>query len=117
MVLQLQVWGLLLLQEATSAAPVGFDPITMWKNMGWQAKAIVIILFFMSAWSIGVMIDRLIAYNGAIDSEDNARPIKVAEYVKNDSIKKYVEDAVAAAKKGEDPKVASRDPYGCSLKY
>jgi biopolymer transport protein ExbB len=65
MVLQLQVWGLMLLQEATSAAPVGFDPITMWHNMGWQAKAIVIILFFMSAWSIGVMIDRLIAYNGA----------------------------------------------------
>lgn len=65
MVLQLQVWGLMLLQEATSAAPVGFDPLTMWHNMGWQAKAIVIILFFMSAWSIGVMIDRLIAYNGA----------------------------------------------------
>jgi biopolymer transport protein ExbB len=65
MVLQLQIWGLMLLQEATSAAPVGFDPLTMWKNMGWQAKAIVIILFFMSAWSIGVMIDRLIAYNGA----------------------------------------------------
>jgi len=65
MVLQLQIWGLMLLQEATSAAPVGFDPLTMWKNMGWQARAIVIILFFMSAWSIGVMIDRLIAYNGA----------------------------------------------------
>jgi biopolymer transport protein ExbB/biopolymer transport protein TolQ len=65
MVLQVQIWGLMLLQEATSAAPVGFDPLTMWKNMGWQAKAIVIILFFMSAWSIGVMIDRLIAYNGA----------------------------------------------------
>ena len=34
-------------------------------SMGWPARAVVIVLFFMSAWSIGVMIDRLIAYNGA----------------------------------------------------
>ena len=33
--------------------------------MGWLAKAVVIGLFIMSAWSIGVMIDRLIAYNAA----------------------------------------------------
>ena len=33
--------------------------------MGWLAKAVVIVLFIMSAWSIGVMIDRLIAYNAA----------------------------------------------------
>jgi biopolymer transport protein ExbB/biopolymer transport protein TolQ len=37
----------------------------MWGSMGWLAKAVVIALFLMSAWSIGVMIDRLIAYNGA----------------------------------------------------
>src|SRR6202453_2768746 len=61
MFLQLQVWSFLLLQEAATS----FDVRGMWDNMGWQAKGIVIILFFMSAWSIGVMIDRLIAYNGA----------------------------------------------------
>ena len=33
--------------------------------MGWPARLVVITLFIMSAWSIGVMIDRLIAYNGA----------------------------------------------------
>ena len=33
--------------------------------MGWPAKLVVITLFIMSAWSIGVMIDRVIAYNGA----------------------------------------------------
>ena len=33
--------------------------------MGWLAKIVVILLFIMSAWSIGVMIDRLMAYNGA----------------------------------------------------
>ena len=62
MFLQLQVWALMLLQE--SAAPA-FDIRSMWIQMGWLAKAVVIALFLMSAWSIGVMIDRLIAYNGA----------------------------------------------------
>src|SRR5437870_8718425 len=54
------VW---LFQDDTSG--VGWDPISLWKQMGWLARAVVIILFIMSAWSIGVMIDRLIAYNGA----------------------------------------------------
>jgi len=63
MVLQLQVWAFMLLQE--TGAPASFDPRAMWSQMGWAAKAIVIALFIMSAWSIGVMIDRLIAYNGA----------------------------------------------------
>ncbi len=63
MLLQLQVWAFLLLQEATTS--ISFDPRTMWAQMGWLAKSVVIILFIMSAWSIGVMIDRLIAFNGA----------------------------------------------------
>lgn len=46
-------------------AAVGFDVISMWNQMGWLAKAVVVILFIMSAWSIGVMIDRLMAYNAA----------------------------------------------------
>ena len=62
MVLQLQVWALMLLQEAGG---VSFDPRAMWGQMGWLARFVVIVLFIMSAWSIGVMIDRLIAYNGA----------------------------------------------------
>jgi len=63
MVLQLQVWAFMLLQE--NGAPASFDPRAMWSQMGIAAKLIVIALFIMSAWSIGVMIDRLIAYNGA----------------------------------------------------
>ncbi|HVT91274.1 MAG TPA: MotA/TolQ/ExbB proton channel family protein [Bryobacteraceae bacterium] len=63
MLLQMQVWALLLFQEGSPA--IGFDPRTMWANMGWLARIVVIVLFLMSAWSIGVMIDRLIAYNGA----------------------------------------------------
>lgn len=59
MFLTMQTMGFLLLQE------VGFDAITMWNQMGFLAKAVVVILFIMSAWSIGVMIDRLIAFNAA----------------------------------------------------
>jgi biopolymer transport protein ExbB len=59
---QLQVWSLYLLQEQ---AAVGWDPRSLWMQMGWAARIVVIILFIMSAYSIGVMIDRLLAYNGA----------------------------------------------------
>ncbi len=62
MLLQLQVWSFLLLQETGA---VSFDLRSMWNQMGWLAKAVVIALFIMSAWSIGVMIDRLIVYNAA----------------------------------------------------
>ncbi len=64
MVLQLQVWALLLLQEAAPPA-VGFNLVQMWSQMTWPARIIVFVLFIMSAWSIGVMIDRAIAFNGA----------------------------------------------------
>lgn len=61
MLLQLQVWAFFLLQEGQ----IGWDPRSLWNQMGFLAKAVVVILFLMSAWSIGVMIDRLLAYNAA----------------------------------------------------
>lgn len=61
MLLQAKVWAFMLLQ----AEGVGFDPRHMWDQMGWLARSVVILLFLMSAWSIGVMIDRAIAFNGA----------------------------------------------------
>jgi biopolymer transport protein ExbB len=64
MLLQLQVWAFMLLQEAGAPA-ISFDPRVMWGQMSWLARFVVIVLFIMSAWSIGVMIDRLIAFNAA----------------------------------------------------
>ena len=61
MFLQSQTWAFMLLQEQ----PINFDFMSMWGLMAWPARLVVITLFLMSAWSIGVMIDRLIAYNGA----------------------------------------------------
>jgi len=51
----------MLLQEAT----VGFDPMSMWNQMTWLGKGVVIVMFIMSAWSIGVMIDRFLAFQAA----------------------------------------------------
>ena len=44
---------------------VGFDMVSMWNQMGFAAKAVVVVMFLMSAWSIGVMIDRALAYTSA----------------------------------------------------
>lgn len=62
MLLQLQVWALFLLQETGA---VGWDARALWAQMGPMAKAVVVAMFLMSAWSIGVMIDRLMAYSAA----------------------------------------------------
>ena len=59
MLATIQIWALMLLQESGG---VSFDPLSMWNQMTWLGKAVVITMFIMSAWSIGVMIDRLIAY-------------------------------------------------------
>jgi biopolymer transport protein ExbB/biopolymer transport protein TolQ len=59
----------MLSQFATTAfllqQEVGFDTMSMWNQMGFAAKAVVIVMFLMSAWSIGVMIDRGLAYFAA----------------------------------------------------
>jgi biopolymer transport protein ExbB/biopolymer transport protein TolQ len=44
---------------------VGWDPVSLWKQMGILAKIVVVILFIMSGWSIGVMIDRALAFSAA----------------------------------------------------
>ncbi|MGQ9634910.1 MAG: MotA/TolQ/ExbB proton channel family protein [Bryobacteraceae bacterium] len=61
MLLQLQIWAFMLLQEGA----VGWDVRSLWAQMGILAKVVVIILFFLSAWSIGIMIDRWLAHSGA----------------------------------------------------
>ncbi len=59
---KLMALGVWLLQAESN---VGFDPLSMWRSMGWPARVVVIVLFIMSAWSIAVMIDRYIAYQAA----------------------------------------------------
>jgi len=47
------------------APGIGWDPISIWKQMGILAKLVVVVLFIMSGWSIGIMIDRAMAYSAA----------------------------------------------------
>ncbi len=63
MVLQLQIWAFWLLQEESGG--INFDLRSLWGTMNWLAKGVVLVLFIMSAWSIGVMIDRFLAYSAA----------------------------------------------------
>jgi len=65
MLVQMQIWAFLFLQEANASAAISFDPRQMWGNMTILGKTVVGILFIMSAWSIGVMIDRFLAYSAA----------------------------------------------------
>ena len=82
MLLQMQVWAFLLLQEA---APNSFDLWSMWSNMGWLARSVVIVLFIMSAWSLGVMIDRVLAFNAARTQSRSFAPA-VAGALKNGNL-------------------------------
>src|SRR5947199_8733871 len=104
MLLQLHVWSLYLLQD--SGAAVSWDPIHLWAQMGPLAKAVVVGLFIMSAYSIGVMIDRVMAYNaarkqsrafapavaGALRNGTPDEAVKMADRYKNSHLAK-VDDA------------------------
>ena len=66
----------MLLQEG-GAGGANFDLRSMWNQMDWLAKAVVVVMFVMSAWSIGVMIDRFLAFKAAKDQSRAFAP-KVA---------------------------------------
>src|SRR5690348_7994185 len=57
--------GTLALWMFQDTGAIGWDPVSLWKQMGWLARIVVIILFIMSGWSIGVMIDRYMAFSAA----------------------------------------------------
>jgi biopolymer transport protein ExbB len=61
MLANLPLLGLWLLQGAT----VQWDVVSLWRAMAYPAKTVVVILFLMSAWSLGVMIDRALMYSAA----------------------------------------------------
>jgi len=65
------------------AAPaVGFSPMQLWGNMGNLARAVVIILFIMSIWSLAVMIDRYLYFSAARKQSREFAP-KVAGALKD----------------------------------
>ena len=95
---------------------VGWDPISLWKQMGILAKIVVVILFVMSGWSIGVMIDRWMAFNAARNQSRAFAPavagalregkideaIKVAERNKKSHLAKVVTAGLMEFKAHQD---------------
>jgi biopolymer transport protein ExbB/biopolymer transport protein TolQ len=60
MLVKLNLLGMMLLQSEVS-----FDVVTMFMESSIVGKTVIVILALMSAWSIGVMIDRYLAFGAA----------------------------------------------------
>ena len=63
-------------------AQVGFSPLQLWGNMGNLARAVVILLFIMSIWSLAVIIDRALYFSAARKQSREFAP-KVAGALKD----------------------------------
>jgi biopolymer transport protein ExbB/TolQ len=91
-------FSLLLFQEESTAA---FDPLSMWRAMGWPARSVVVVLFIMSAWSIAVMIDRLLIFRMARKESRMFAPA-VAMALKDGKI----DDAISIAERNKHSHLA-----------
>jgi biopolymer transport protein ExbB/biopolymer transport protein TolQ len=87
--------AIMLLQE------VSFDLRGMWVSMGWLARGVVIMLAVLSAWSIGVMIDRYIAFGAARKQSREFAPA-VAGCLKEGKI----EEAISVAEQNKKSHLA-----------
>ncbi|MBI4851912.1 MAG: MotA/TolQ/ExbB proton channel family protein [Acidobacteria bacterium] len=75
------------LQEASQT-----EDFTMWgmiQKMGWTARAVAIILAFMSMYSIAVMIERFLTYKAARDQSREFAP-RVAQALKDNRIEEAI---------------------------
>ncbi len=68
----------------------GLNLIEMWEQMGWVAKAVAFVLFFMSMWSFGVAIERIYTFTQARNQSKAYAP-QVAKHLKDGRLK----DAIA----------------------
>jgi biopolymer transport protein ExbB/biopolymer transport protein TolQ len=130
------LWSGFMLLQGTGGGEVGWDLRSMWASMGIPAKAVVCILFAMSAISIGIMIDRGLMYSaarkqsrvfvqqvaGALKENKLDEAISIAERNKKSHIAKVVatglsefqaassqvpeEEVIEAAKRGLERSVA-----------
>ena len=66
------------------------DLVAMWQQMGWVAKAVAFVLFFMSMWSFGVAIERIFTFTQARNQSKLYAP-QVAKHLKEGRLK----DAIA----------------------
>ena len=67
-----------------------FSLVDMFKNMGTVALGVVLVLFIMSIYSIGVMIERYWTYNQATKQSRKYAP-EVARFLKQGKIKEAID--------------------------
>src|SRR3974377_2229597 len=93
-------------QESTASQ---WDLRSMWATMGLLAKIVVVILFILSVYSFGVMIDRFLMYNnarkqsrlfvqqvaGALKDGKLDEAISIAERNKKNNIAKVVDTGLS----------------------
>ena len=72
----------------------GMNLVEMWGQMGWVAKAVAYVLFFMSFWSVGVAVERMFTFRQAKKQSKEYAP-QVAKHLKAGSLK----EAIALSKK------------------
>jgi biopolymer transport protein ExbB/biopolymer transport protein TolQ len=61
----------------------------MWHNMGFVARAVAFILFFMSMWSVGVAIERIFTFTQARNQSKLFAP-QVAKHLKEGRLKEAI---------------------------
>ena len=104
MLANLSLLGLWLLQ-----GEVSWDLRSMWGAMGIPAKAVVVILFLMSVWSFGVMIDRALMYSAA-RKQSRIFVSQVAAALKNGNL----DEAISIAERNKKSHIAKVVATGLS---
>ncbi|HKX26467.1 MAG TPA: MotA/TolQ/ExbB proton channel family protein [Blastocatellia bacterium] len=91
MILLSQIWltvspvFAMLMAEAGQQATFDFTPMGVWRNMGWVARVVLIILLIMSMWSIAIMVERFLTFSSARSQSREFAP-KVAASLRNQKI-------------------------------
>jgi len=104
MLANLSLLGLWLLQQE-----ITWDLRSMWASMGPLAKGVVVLLFLMSAWSIGVMIDRALMYSAA-RKQSRLFVTQVAAALKNGNL----DEAISIAERNKKSHIAKVVATGLS---
>jgi biopolymer transport protein ExbB/biopolymer transport protein TolQ len=71
---------------------VSFSPLGLWSSMGWLARAVALILFLESIWSLAVMIDRYLYFSAARRQSREFAP-KVAGALKDSKLEEAIKIA------------------------
>jgi len=88
---------------------VSFSPLGLWQHMGWLARAVAILLFIESIWSLAVMIDRYLYFSAARKQSREFAP-KVAGALKDGKL----DEAIAIAERNKKSHIAKVVATGLS---